>query len=73
MAMTRNDYEDRGAEDDIVDDNRTGLGKCNLPEAIFSPGASNVTTGAPNVAPRREASDPPSECPMTQIFDSGYM
>lgn len=41
----------------------TGIGKCNRLEAIFSPGASKATTGAPNVTPRREASAPPSEWP----------
>jgi hypothetical protein len=38
-----------------------------------SPGGSNVTTGTPNVIPRSEASEPPSEWPITQIFAFGYI
>jgi len=39
----------------------TGDGKCNLSEAMRSPGDSNVTTGTPNVTPNNEANAPPSE------------
>lgn len=58
---------------ETAEDDRTGDGRCSLVEAIFSPGDSNATTGAPNVTPSKEASAPPSEWPMTQIFESGYM
>jgi hypothetical protein len=50
----------------------TGRLICNLVAANFSPGASNATTGAPNVTPTSEANEPPNECPMTQMFASGY-
>ena len=50
-----------------------GMGKCNRRDAIRSPGASNATVGAPNVAPTKLAKEPPSECPITQIFAFGYM
>ncbi len=43
---------------------RTGEGRCNRDAANFSAGASNATTGAPNVTPIREASEPPRECPV---------
>ena len=42
-------------------DGVTGDGKCSLPEAMRSPGASNVTTGTPNVTPSNEANAPPTE------------
>lgn len=51
----------------------TGWGRCSRREAIFSPGDSNATTGAPKVTPTKEASAPPSEWPVIQIFESGYM
>ncbi len=38
-----------------------GRGRCNRWAASRSPGASNAIAGRPNVAPRREASDPPRE------------
>ena len=47
----------------------TGDGRCKRLAASLSPGASNVTTGAPNVMPTRLASDPPNECPITQILE----
>jgi uncharacterized protein YlaI len=52
---------------------RTGDGRCKRCAAMRSPGGSNVTTGAPNVIPRSEASEPPSEWPITQIFAFGYI
>lgn len=52
---------------------RTGEGRCKRCAAMRSPGGSNVTTGAPNVIPRREASEPPREWPMTQMFALGYI
>jgi hypothetical protein len=36
-----------------------------------SPGGSNVTTGTPKVIPISDASEPPKEWPMTQIFAWG--
>ena len=39
----------------------TGDGRCKRLAANRSPGDSKVTTGAPNVAPRRLARAPPSE------------
>ena len=47
----------------------TGEGRCKRLAASLSPGASNVTTGAPYVMPTRLASDPPKECPITQILE----
>ena len=47
----------------------TGDGKCKRLAASLSPGASNVTTGAPYVMPTRLASDPPNECPISQILE----
>jgi hypothetical protein len=52
---------------------RTGDGRCKRCAAIRSPGGSNVTTGTPNVTPRRDATEPPRECPMTHIVASGNM
>ena len=49
----------------------TGDGRCNLPEAMRSPGDSNVTTGTPNVTPSNEANAPPSEWPMIHISERG--
>ena len=49
----------------------TGDGRCNLPEAMRSPGDSNVTTGTPNVTPSNEASAPPSEWPMIHMSEWG--
>lgn len=49
----------------------TGDGRCRRCAAIRSPGGSNVTTGTPNVIPRRDASEPPRECPMSHIFALG--
>ena len=40
---------------------------------MASPGDSKATTGAPNVTPMSDARAPPSECPMTQITESGYI
>jgi hypothetical protein len=48
-----------------------GDGRCNRLAANFSPGDSKVTTGAPNVAPRRLARAPPRECPIIQMVESG--
>lgn len=36
------------------------------------PGDSKATAGTPNVDPRRAESAPPSECPVSQMFASGY-
>ena len=44
---------------------RTGVGRCRRVAASFSAGASNATTGTPNVAPTSEASEPPREWPDT--------
>jgi hypothetical protein len=51
----------------------TGMGRCNLLAAIFSPGDSKATVGEPNVAPRRDARAPPSEWPMIQMLLVGYI
>lgn len=51
----------------------TGDGKCNLPEAMRSPGDSNVTTGTPNVTPSNEPNAPPSEWPMIHMSERGYI
>lgn len=42
---------------------RTGDGRCKRDAASFSAGASNATTGAPNVVPINDANEPPRECP----------
>lgn len=47
--------------------NLTGEGRCRRDAASLSPGASNATTGAPNVTPINEARDPPSECPAVGV------
>ena len=52
-------------------DGDTGDGRCNLFEAMRSPGDSNVTTGTPNVAPSNEPSAPPSEWPMIHMSERG--
>lgn len=49
----------------------TGDGRCKRLAASLSPGASNVTTGAPYVTPTRLASDPPKECPIIQMLEWG--
>lgn len=48
-----------------------GRGKCSRRAASNSPGASKATAGNPNVEPRREAREPPNECPTSQIFEPG--
>lgn len=50
----------------------TGVGRCNRPAAIFSPGDSIEMVGAPKVTPSKEASAPPSEWPVIQMLASGY-
>ena len=52
-------------EHDWLNNRRTGVGRCSLRAAMRSPGASNATTGAPNVEPSKEANAPPKLCPMT--------
>lgn len=42
----------------------TGEGRCRRRAAIFSPGDSNATTGAPNVTPTSAARPPPRLCPV---------
>ena len=67
-------YEDAGelaGKKGIRGNNNTGDGKCSLPEAIRSPGDSNVTTGTPNVTPSNEANAPPSEWPIIQMSEWG--
>lgn len=51
----------------------TGEGKCSLLAAIASPGASKASAGTPNVAPSKEARDPPNEWPIIQTLESGYI
>jgi hypothetical protein len=58
---------------DIQLQRHTGSGRCKRCAGMRSPGDSNATTGAPNVIPRSEASPPPSEWPITQIFAFGYI
>jgi hypothetical protein len=68
--MRENKVRDRGRRrlvGDII--KLTGDGRCKRLAASLSPGASNVTTGAPNVTPTRLASDPPRECPMIQMLE----
>ena len=45
----------------------TGNAKWSRCAASFSPTASKATTGAPNVTPMRDASDPPNECPIDGV------
>jgi len=47
----------------------TGEGRCSRPAAILSPGASNATTGAPKVTPKRDARAPPKEWPNDTISE----
>ena len=48
----------------------TGDGRWRRDAASFSPGASNATTGTPKVAPRRDAIEPPRECPGTYYINA---
>lgn len=50
-----------------------GEGRCRRFAGIFSPGDSKETDGTPKVMPSNDASPPPSEWPIIQMFDSGYM
>jgi hypothetical protein len=50
--------------------NLMGDGRWRRDAASLSPGASNATTGAPRVAPRSDAGDPPRECSTNTIFQT---
>jgi hypothetical protein len=49
-----------------------GAGRPSREAANASPGASKVTVGIPKVIPRRLLTAPPSEWPVSQMFESGY-
>ena len=53
--------------------NAGGLGRWRRCAAMRSGGASNVTTGTPNVRPMRLASAPPREWPVSHIVALGYV
>jgi hypothetical protein len=65
-SVNRNDADEKR-------ESHTGKLICSREAASFSPGASNPTTGAPNVTPMRLANEDPNECPTSQIFESGYI
>lgn len=52
---------------------RTGVGRCSRLDANLSPGDSIPTAGAPKVTLRSDARAPPSEWPVTQMLEWGYM